>query len=292
MAISESIAMFRDKNNLSQIQLAQKLNVSQQLLSEWENKESLPEADDLINMSKLFEISIDELISGEKYLRLPFNFGKPRSRIPAISLSIVIILSVIIVPSYMGLSLVSRIAWSTFLGFCIYSLAMFIFPFDFKNYFNYWTLEKKGILYATQYLRSPGVKGVFDEYVLPIKALLHMRKTNFVPYSEIKKIELVFIPFKESPDRAISVFRYYLPRMQQLMREDFFFRLTTKDDSTICLDLRQYFKQYCLEYILLPAIISFLQNKGIPFVDRQNLGDSIKSFERDFVKNRYSQVHS
>lgn len=54
----------RKKHNLSQEQLAEKLEVSRQAVSKWENGSSYPEMDKLIMLSELFNIDIDMLIKG------------------------------------------------------------------------------------------------------------------------------------------------------------------------------------------------------------------------------------
>jgi transcriptional regulator with XRE-family HTH domain len=56
----------REKNRLSQVQLAQKLGVNQNTVSQWETGRSSPPVDKLIIMSDLFGCTIDELVRGEK----------------------------------------------------------------------------------------------------------------------------------------------------------------------------------------------------------------------------------
>lgn len=51
----------RKKNNLSQEELANKLNISRQAISKWERAESSPDTDNLIALAKLYRISLDEL---------------------------------------------------------------------------------------------------------------------------------------------------------------------------------------------------------------------------------------
>ena len=52
----------RKKNHLSQEELAEKLGVSRQAISKWECGESLPDTDNLISISKLYGVSLDELV--------------------------------------------------------------------------------------------------------------------------------------------------------------------------------------------------------------------------------------
>ena len=56
----------RKKNNLSQEELAEKLGVSRQAVSKWERSEASPDTDNLIALAKIYGLSLDELIYGEK----------------------------------------------------------------------------------------------------------------------------------------------------------------------------------------------------------------------------------
>lgn len=56
----------RKSHNLSQEELAEKLNVSRQAVSKWERCEASPDTDNLIGLAKIYELSLDELIFGEK----------------------------------------------------------------------------------------------------------------------------------------------------------------------------------------------------------------------------------
>ena len=64
MTIGENIYTYRTQHNFSQGELANELGVSRQSVSKWENNAALPELDKLIKMSKLFSITLDELVYG------------------------------------------------------------------------------------------------------------------------------------------------------------------------------------------------------------------------------------
>lgn len=66
MTLGENIYRYRIDRGLSQGGLADALEVSRQSVSKWENNSAVPELDKLIRMSKLFHISLDELVYGEK----------------------------------------------------------------------------------------------------------------------------------------------------------------------------------------------------------------------------------
>ena len=56
----------RKKHNLSQEELAEKLGVSRQAVSKWERSEASPDTDNLIALAKIYGLSLDELIYGDK----------------------------------------------------------------------------------------------------------------------------------------------------------------------------------------------------------------------------------
>ena len=66
MTLGERIKNYRQKTGLSQEQLAEKINVSRQAITKWENDSGIPDIDNLILLSKVMGISLDELVMGEK----------------------------------------------------------------------------------------------------------------------------------------------------------------------------------------------------------------------------------
>jgi transcriptional regulator with XRE-family HTH domain len=56
----------RKKHSLSQEELAEKLGVSRQAVSKWERSEASPDTDNLIALAKIYDLSLDELIYGQK----------------------------------------------------------------------------------------------------------------------------------------------------------------------------------------------------------------------------------
>lgn len=65
MNLGERIRNLRKENNLSQEELAEKLNISRQSISKWELNVSTPDMENLIYLSRIFEISLDDLIGNE-----------------------------------------------------------------------------------------------------------------------------------------------------------------------------------------------------------------------------------
>ena len=60
------IAKLRKEQGLTQEQLGEKLGVTNKTVSRWETGTYLPPADVLLSMSKLFDVSVNELLSGRR----------------------------------------------------------------------------------------------------------------------------------------------------------------------------------------------------------------------------------
>ena len=60
--LGEVIRQLRISHNLNQVQLAEKLSVSKQTISNWENNNILPSIEMLVRISKFFSVSTDFLL--------------------------------------------------------------------------------------------------------------------------------------------------------------------------------------------------------------------------------------
>lgn len=68
MKIGLQLQQQRIRHNMSQNDLAEKLHISRQSISKWENGGSLPSFNNVVAISDLFDISLDELIRGDEEL--------------------------------------------------------------------------------------------------------------------------------------------------------------------------------------------------------------------------------
>ena len=65
MTTGEKLQNLRKKNNYTQEELADVMNVSRQAISKWESDVAFPETEKLIALSKLYKCSIDYLLNNE-----------------------------------------------------------------------------------------------------------------------------------------------------------------------------------------------------------------------------------
>jgi len=63
--IGKFISECRKKNNLTQAELAEKLDITDRAVSKWENGKSMPDSGIMIDLCNELKISVNELLSGE-----------------------------------------------------------------------------------------------------------------------------------------------------------------------------------------------------------------------------------
>lgn len=65
MELGKQIKKYRNEQKLSQEELANKIFVSRQTISNWENDKNYPDVNSLLLLSTTFRVSLDELIKGD-----------------------------------------------------------------------------------------------------------------------------------------------------------------------------------------------------------------------------------
>lgn len=64
--LGDRLLELRTKHNLTQEDLAEKLNVSRQSISKWELDKTLPDVEKMIQLATLYQVSLDYLVLGQK----------------------------------------------------------------------------------------------------------------------------------------------------------------------------------------------------------------------------------
>lgn len=77
MTFGEKLSSYRKQANLTQEDLAEKLNVSRQAVAKWENGKGLPDLDNIKKLASIFNTSIDELLDYKiEEIKLEFETTK------------------------------------------------------------------------------------------------------------------------------------------------------------------------------------------------------------------------
>lgn len=97
MEIGKKLKEARLNKDLTQEVIAEKLNVSRQTISNWENEKSYPDIISVIELSNLYSISLDDLLKGDdemmEHLQESTNVVKSNQKLlSAIILNIIVVI--------------------------------------------------------------------------------------------------------------------------------------------------------------------------------------------------------
>ena len=67
--IANRLLEYRKKSGLSQEELAEKLDISRQSVSKWERAEASPDTDNLIELAKIYGVTMDDLLNVDKPIK-------------------------------------------------------------------------------------------------------------------------------------------------------------------------------------------------------------------------------
>ena len=71
--IGKFIAECRKKSNLTQMQLAEKLNITDRAVSKWETGRAMPDSSIMLELCDILKITVNDLLSGEKITMDNYN---------------------------------------------------------------------------------------------------------------------------------------------------------------------------------------------------------------------------
>lgn len=97
MKFSEKIKEIRKIQNLTQEQFAEKIFISRNAVAKWESDRGYPDIQNLITISEVFEISLDDLIKNDKKLKTKIILDSASKK-----WHILVIIYLIAIISYIG----------------------------------------------------------------------------------------------------------------------------------------------------------------------------------------------
>ena len=97
MKFSEKIKEIRKMQNLTQEQFAEKIFISRNTVAKWESDRGYPDIQNLITISEVFEISLDDLIKNDKKLKTKIILDSASKK-----WHILVIIYLIAINSYIG----------------------------------------------------------------------------------------------------------------------------------------------------------------------------------------------
>lgn len=140
--IGKFIAECRKKNSLTQMQLAEKLNITDRAISKWENGKAMPDSSLMLDLCKELNISVNDLLCGEvvtmsnyneKNERIMLEMVKEKEQADARLLTLEIVMGVVSVTLCLALISISNfIPMSDWLRLVIIGISMvFLFIIAF-----------------------------------------------------------------------------------------------------------------------------------------------------------------
>ena len=127
MELGKQIRKYRNERTLSQEALADKVYVSRQTVSNWENDKSYPDVKSLVLLSEVFAVSLDQLIKGDVEMMKEQINQTDQKRFGRLSnIFSILFLAVLITPiplehflSYAGIAI-----WVVIFGAALYTAAL------------------------------------------------------------------------------------------------------------------------------------------------------------------------
>ena len=74
MEIGKKLKNARVQSGMTQENVAEKINVSRQTISNWENEKSYPDIISVIKMSECYDVSLDYLLKGEQKMKTYYDY--------------------------------------------------------------------------------------------------------------------------------------------------------------------------------------------------------------------------
>lgn len=250
MKLGEVIRLNRLKLNLTQDDLANKLYVSRQKISKWEQGNTYPDLSNLIRLTDIFDISLDELVTGDKFLRKPFIVGiKPNRKIflkkffgnqfVFLTMSSTFFLSLSLWPLFFSDSVSYESAFSYRVPINIVVgliIGFMIFTIYSSQIYPYWMLTDEGIYYMGPLTYKESLRR-------NLNLLFHDTDTSFlsvISYSDIESGVVTYEPRAYQDKDIIAVPQAYnnpTVSMYYIMQAPMYIALKTKN-KIINLDLK------------------------------------------------------
>ncbi len=174
MSLGQNLQFLRKRDNITQEQLAEALEVSRQSVSKWESDTSYPEMDKLLQLANLFHCNLDDLVQKDvstQYVEDKCNYDVFMNQFSKrITLGVGLILSgltftlflMTFISEIQGIDM-EELSGVIFLLFVVVAVAIFIVSGSQKSYF-----EKK----------NPYIENFYSEAE---KEAFHKKYTTFIP---------------------------------------------------------------------------------------------------------------
>lgn len=98
--LQKNLATLRKQKGMSQEMLARQLNVVRQTVSKWEKGLSVPDADMLIRIADLFDVSVSELLGDEITVQPALPNEQPSRKVRLCKIILTILVAMILIGAF------------------------------------------------------------------------------------------------------------------------------------------------------------------------------------------------
>ncbi|MEG0254392.1 helix-turn-helix transcriptional regulator [Vagococcus sp.] len=250
------------------------MNISRQSISKWERGDALPSVENLISLSELLNLSLDELILNQKEIPLPFNFGAFKSR-KVFWAWMLLPLAMIISGLYSFLQSGDGI-WTFVSGVLIAELIQTTGMVDLRRYYTYFTVTKTGIDYFSPRFYCPKI-------IREILSMYGKRSSAFINYYEVNKMSIYFNNKGYQGEGTTVAYR---PRQVFYNREQFLLILEVANGEKIELNLDRAYFSDSQERKYFCGLFDFFESRGVEVEDPYHILKSIKN-EYSIIEEAY-----
>ena len=123
MELGQRLKNYRNLHKMSQEELADRVYVSRQTISSWENDKSYPDIHSLVLLSEIFNVSLDDLVKGDIEImkeKINQNIIERFKKDNLIYGVLLIALMILIVPMNKYMGIVGDVIWLALFAICIY----------------------------------------------------------------------------------------------------------------------------------------------------------------------------
>lgn len=209
MNIHELMKSHREKLGYTQEELASQLYVSRQAVSKWERGEATPDIDNIIRISDIYDVSIDELIRGSRFFPKPYKTKEQRGQYMKY------------IGFVFGLCLFAFTMSVMNPLFSILCTLLFAILVKLMTVDRYWVFTRKGIQITTYKKWCDRLRSNFnkDRYLVSIPyediQVFKIKYVKLSHYAQIQKVQIDRFFMEIVTDRK----RYRLPIWPQTQKD-------------------------------------------------------------------------
>ena len=181
MKCSEKIVQLRKQHGLSQENLAEKLSVSRQAVSRWEMGTAMPDASNILQLSKLFDVTTDYLLNDdyESDEDLPKVRKVKSENLNQVMFYMIVIEVMILIIQFMTVFILQNAVFA-FLSFVPFVAAVGGFEVAFRK--DTQSINEQMITFRKKFYKTSAWLGTYFPVRFVIKALMYLYPR---PYSSL-----------------------------------------------------------------------------------------------------------